>query len=147
MQLKLHRFISAGVHTLGSLHLGNAGVVCFTLEDPIRKVKIPHETAIPTGKYKIVVRRAGNMVKRYDKNYTHIHHDGMLMLEDVPNYEWVYIHVGNSVADTSGCLLVGESVNYMGTLGSSRAAYTSIYPAIHAAADKKECTIQIVDKF
>lgn len=85
----------------------------FTLEDPIRKNKIPGDTAIPEGTYTLLMRKSGGMHARYAQRYG-ARHRGMLWLQNVPNFEWVYLHIGNTTADTEGCILVGDSADLGG---------------------------------
>jgi hypothetical protein len=75
----------------------------------------------------------------YAKRFADIH-KGMLHIIDVPNFQFILIHVGNTELDTMGCLLVG--LTKVGkTIGQSVAAYKKIYPPIAAAitAGQKVC--------
>jgi hypothetical protein len=58
----------------------------------------------------------------------------MIWLRDVPNYEYVYIHIGNTPVDTSGCILVGNTRG-KDWIGHSREAYLTIYPVIASAIE------------
>jgi len=59
----------------------------------------------------------------------------------VPGFEWVYVHIGNTNKDTAGCILIADGpmnawdiVNgEPGFIGSSKNAYTRIYPKIAQA--------------
>ena len=59
----------------------------------------------------------------------------MLWVKDVPNFEYILIHVGNDDGDTAGCLLTGMTNNAddKGFIGGSTDAYKKIYPAIRDA--------------
>ena len=81
--------------TLGEMLLDGAHE-CYTLEDVVRDEKIDGETAIPAGKYRVVL----TMSQRFGKVLPE--------LLNVPNYQGVRIHSGNVAADTRGCILVGE---------------------------------------
>jgi hypothetical protein len=59
-------------------------------------------------------------------------HKGMLWLQDVPDFEDVYMHIGNYPRDTEGCILVGTSAG-SDEINSSTAFYTQFYPPIAAA--------------
>ena len=110
---------------------------CYTLEDEVREVKVPGETAIPPGTYLIVPRCEGGMHPRYLARYPDIH-VGMAWLQDVPGFEWVYIHTGNTDDDTDGCILVGSDYVKVDADGNhnvtnSRDAYVALYEKISAA--------------
>lgn len=106
MKLVLTRFGFGLDSTLGELRTADGRVQCFTLEDERRKVKVPGETCIPEGHYAIDVRHGSPKFGKYDERWDW--HDGMLWLRDVPGFEFVYIHPGNTDDDTDGCPLVGE---------------------------------------
>ena len=70
-------------------------------------------------------------------------HKGMLWVWDVPNFEYILIHTGNTDEHTAGCLLVGDSqqANFgdsNGMVGSSVNAYKRIYPPISEAIERGE---------
>ena len=100
-------------------------------------------------KYKIKLRNEGGFNQRYGKKYSSIHR-GMLHIVDVPGFEYILIHVGNSDEHTAGCLLVGDSqennqINKNGFIGSSSNAYKRIYPSIAEAVEKEGVTIEYID--
>ncbi len=129
----LTRFSSQADSTLGILSVAGGsprGFLCFTLEDEHREEKVPGETRIPAGTYRILLRNAGGMHAKYSERYEF--HQGMLHLQDVPNFEWIYIHTGNTDDHTEGCILLGDScsqnISQNGFVGKSVAAYERIYP-------------------
>lgn len=96
MELTLKRDILADGYTLGVLSV-DGKPYCYTVEDMVREgVKIPGKTAIPYGRYKVIV----NMSNRFKKL--------MPLLIDVPGFEGVRIHSGNTADDTEGCIIVGK---------------------------------------
>lgn len=111
--------------------------LCYVLEDQFNEPKIPGETRIPPGRYQIKLRNEGGMIKRYKKRFPW--HKGMLWLQDVPGFKWVYMHVGNKDDDTDGCLLLGDgqisNVTERGMVTTSVAAYRRIYEMIVAELD------------
>jgi len=62
----------------------------------------------------------------------------MLWVRDVPGFEYILIHTGNTDEHTSGCLLVGNSSDYKGFIGSSVDAYKRVYPSIAEALENGE---------
>lgn len=130
MKLELTRRKSTDKSTAGTLYIGGV-FQCFTLEDVEREVKIKHETAIPKGEYKIMV----NMSPAFGKP--------LPLLLNVPNYEGVRIHSGNTAAHTSGCILVGES-HGPDFVGNSRLAFNKLFAKIQdAIARGEEVSIDI----
>src|SRR3990167_1478377 len=109
MILKLERFYSTNDATLGSLSI-NGQFECYTLEDEYREKKIHSETRIPQGTYQIKLQNDGTMTLKYAKKFPDTH-KGMLWLQDVPNFSTIYIHIGNTDDDSSGCILVGKNYN------------------------------------
>jgi len=109
---------------------------CYTLEDQYQAVKVMHETCIPEGTYPIKLRTVGGFHTRYKAKYPELHR-GMLWIQDVPGFEYILIHQGNTDEHTSGCLIVGDSqqdldVNFNGMVGSSANAYKKLYPKVSA---------------
>ena len=122
----------------------------YTLEDERRVVKVRGETRVPAGIYKIELRNEGGFHQRYTKKYPGIHR-GMLHITDVPNFEYILIHTGNTDEHTAGCLIVGDAQENNlilpdGFVGKSVNAYKRIYPSIaKAIADGEEVTIEYID--
>lgn len=149
MKLKLYRISSEADSTSGILMI-NDKFECYTLEDEQRQVKVMHETAIPLGIYEIQFRTVGGFHSKYIKRFGDMH-KGMLELQDVPNFQYILIHCGNTDEHTSGCILVGDSqenniVKKDGFIGSSTQAYKRIYPKIASALiNNEKVTIEIVD--
>ena len=104
MHLLLNRQRNTTNSTGGTLSV-DGEISYFTCEDEYREVKVPGKTRIPEGTYKVLLRDEGGMTKRYAEKLAW--HKGMLHLQDVEGFEWVYIHIGNTDDHTSGCILVG----------------------------------------
>lgn len=147
MKLRLERLTSDGDSTLGILSQ-DGRFVCFTLEDEFRTQKVAGETRIPAGTYDVELRDECGLTQKYASRYPGIHR-GMLWLRDVDGFEYIYIHVGNRDEDTEGCILVGDTaVATRGDMmvGSSRTAYTRLYPTWANAAEAEHLQITIVDR-
>lgn len=145
MRLRVQRLQSYDDYTIGVLYI-DGKLQCFTLEDEKRSVKIWGETRIPAGVYNMRLQTAGTMSPRYASRFPF--HAGMLHLLNVPNFDGIFIHIGNTDDDTAGCLLLGLSHN-MGSnlIGNSTMAYTQAYKKIvKAFTDGDSVTIQILDE-
>lgn len=91
---------------------------CDTLEPPRRnllnggkwdkRLKVKGMTAIPEGRYLMRFTYSPKFGKR------------LFQLMDVPLFDGIRIHSGNSVKDTQGCILVGNNTK-VGRLENSRA--------------------------
>ena len=97
---------------------------------------------IPYGRYEIKLRKEGGFHKRYSDRFPDIH-DGMLHITNVPNFEYILIHCGNTDEHTSGCLLVGDNQENNGLIsdgfiGKSTQAYKRIYKHILEELQKGE---------
>ena len=141
MKIDIYRYQHGLDSTLGLLFV-NGIFRCYTCEDEYREQKLAGETRIPEGTYSLVLRDEGNMIKRYQERFSHERHPGMLWLLDVPDFKYVYIHVGNTEKDTDGCILVGNQPSSfkesVGGVYDSASAYISLYRTILAAIDAAE---------
>jgi hypothetical protein len=82
--------------TIGNLHLDGEWL-CDTLELPWKDNQ-RSVSCIPAGQYKVRLRTARESATR---DYLH------LLIQDVPNRDYILFHIGNSAKDTRGCVLVG----------------------------------------
>ena len=138
MELLLYRIARRDTYTIGHLYI-DGKYFCDTIEDKdrglkqnmqpsvIRAMKRKGVTAIPTGRYRVTleVKSPKFSAKKYEKNYGFC--DGFLpRLINVPGYEGVLIHVGNTAKDTEGCLLVGKNTK-VGKVLESRQTFVKLY--------------------
>ena len=151
MELLVLRISSGDEATLGILHDVTEGPVfqCYVLEDQFNEPKVPGETRIPPGRYQITLRTDphSKMNQRYGQRFPW--HQGMLWITNIPDFTFVYIHVGNKDDDTEGCLLVGDgqisNVVERGQVTGSVTAYTRLYNRIVKALESEEVWIEIED--
>lgn len=136
MKLEVLRISSQKDSTSGILFDTTDGreFLAYTLEDEYRETKVKGETRVPAGSYKIKLRKEGGFHNRYTAKYGSFH-KGMLHITDVPGFEFILIHTGNTDENTEGCLLVGNTqteniTTKDGFIGSSVDAYKRIYPKI-----------------
>ncbi len=134
MILKLIRKQFTPESTIGELSVDGA-FECFTLEDTVREVKIPGQTAIPAGTYEVAVTFSNKFKKQ------------LPLLMNVPNFDGVRIHSGNRPADTEGCILVGTAkgpeANF---IGNSRAAFDALFRKIQAAVQQEKVCIELTEQ-
>ena len=152
MILTLKRIYCKGTFTLGALQIQTESnkdfltnkYFCDTLEphaiDWRKEEKVAGKTAIPTGRYRVMMS--------YSKTYKR----RMPFLQNVPHFTGIMIHTGNSVDDTRGCILVGKAVRpqkpedenptgkatVIGRLTDSRITFNRLYELIKEAMKKGE---------
>lgn len=116
MEIIVQRFIYSEHSTIGEMTIPGADFKCHTLEDKVRPdgVKVAHETAIPEGRFPLVIDYSYRF-KRY-----------MFHILNVPMFEGIRIHCGNTDADTDGCLLVGISEQH-DWIGESHVAFAKLW--------------------
>lgn len=148
MRTKIVRVAQGKESTLSHLYIDGI-FQCFLLEDKIRQVKIKSRTAIPEGNFRLRQNTTGGMNRTYFQKFASMH-QGMIEIDDLPTFDAVYIHTGNTIEHTAGCPLVGLS--YIKKDGDyqvlqSRDAYRQVYPKLLAAAKSKDNQIEIQNNF
>ena len=125
MFLTLIRYSTTLESTLGVL-LIDGYFACYILEPGPGK-------RIPGGIYALGLHTAGRLHSKYLKRFPKIH-QGMILIKNVPGKQGIELHIGNWAAETSACLLTGDSPNNNqlapAHLLDSTPAYLRIYPEI-----------------
>lgn len=138
MLLRLEEIAHTASSTASSL-LIDGKFFCFVVEDGPRDKKVMHETRIPPGRYRILPRRVGSFFTRYSKAYGH---KFVPWLQDVPGFTFILIHIGNTVTDTSGCLLVNRFIglrpNGLFAGQDSTTVYKLLYSLMELALEREE---------
>lgn len=116
--------------TLGRLYVDD-DQFCYTLEDKDRQmendgVKVYGKTCIPRGTYKVVIDYSNH----FGRMLPHI--------LDVPSFEGIRIHPGNTDADTEGCILVGGKPTGENFIPHSRTTFESLFSALEEAEQAGE---------
>ena len=135
MKLEILRFNSSDDFTSGLLFDvtdNKRKFLCYTLEDQAQTTKVYGETRIPAGTYNLTLRTEGGFHTRYLAKFGADFHKGMIYVNDVPDFEYILWHIGNSPIDTKGCLLLGK-ISQDGYVGKSTDAYKEVYPYIRDA--------------
>ncbi|MFN8354156.1 MAG: DUF5675 family protein [Spirosomataceae bacterium] len=139
----------------------------FVIEDQVRPSgapKVHGQTAIPFGRYRLGLRQSPKLSSQYlwsdtlkkliipkqKSEFPTIRdfrpHD-MIWLREVPNFEFILIHWGNTADDTEGCLLVGDALGIVKgneAVLHSRTYYKSIYPQLYPLIKQGEHFINLV---
>lgn len=113
---------------------------CFGCEDEIREVagqpvdawKVHGKTAIPAGKYHVVITPSQRFKRR------------LPLLLNVPGFTGIRIHPGNTIEDTEGCLLPGK-LRAAQRVGDSRAAFNALFAKIQAAIARGEAVTCVIE--
>jgi hypothetical protein len=140
MTLRLEREPSAHGATIGRLTIDGV-FQCFILEDVIREEpmrpvsawKVYGETAIPAGRYRIVITHSPAFKR------------ALPLLLDVPGFAGVRVHAGNRARDSNGCLLPGRTRG-RAFVGESVLAFGALFQRIQTAiARGEDAWIEIVN--
>ncbi|MCQ2317836.1 MAG: DUF5675 family protein [Bacteroidales bacterium] len=142
MKMLLKRRFLGDNYTIGTLYIDGIRF-CDTLEDKNRDVnkngkfdkgekKVQGETCIPYGTYKVTL----NLSPRFKRP--------LPRLMDVPDFDGVLIHRGNTAKDTQGCILVGENKVKGKVINSTPYEVELVRRCADAIANHQEITIEIV---
>ena len=150
LQLTLTRKYRLSDYTIGRMQVGSV-VTSDTLEDKDRGLtdtmslaaiklrKIFGKTAIPTGTYFVDMQTVSERFK--GRKWAKAHGGRVPRLQGVRGFAGVLIHVGNTAADTEGCILVGWN-KAKGKVLNSTEAYTRLFEIMDAASEHITITIR-----
>ena len=146
MELKLKRVALRETYTIGKLYV-NGTYFCDTIEDRVRDLnkdgdlndvgegKIPSLTAIPYGKYEITLKIKS---PKFSLKPSYSWCGGYLpRLINVPHFEGILIHAGNTADSSAGCIIVGEN-KIKGQVINSMVTLKKLYPILKEASDRNE---------
>lgn len=153
MKIKVERRWPKPTYTIGRLYIDGI-YYCNTLEDRdrglkqsdpllyIQKRKIAGETAIPKGTYGVAMNVTSPKYAGVAW-YWQFCRGKMPRLLNVPGFDGILIHPGNTALDTLGCILVGKNTK-VGRLTESKETFKALYKLMEKAAKKgEEITIEI----
>ena len=138
MNLYLQRTERGDRYTMGRLAIDGVAF-CDTLEPTDRHLeaatmrpeqKVFGQTAIPTGTYPVVL------------TYSPRFKCTLPLLKNVPHFEGIRIHPGNSATDTAGCILVGRRL-HSGRLTDSRQTMRQLMTTLTHRPQEQEISITI----
>lgn len=150
MELRLKRIARRETYTIGRLYVDGERF-CDTIEDKdrglsqnlplsVNKAKKKHGvTAIPTGRYRVTLDIVS---PRFAKRTAYQFCGGRLpRLINVPAFDGVLIHIGNTARDTEGCILVGQNKEVGKVLNSTK-TFRDLYDVLSKAKDSIYITIE-----
>ena len=118
MEILLKRIAKKNLYTIGKLYIDGV-YFCDTIEDKdrglsqsmpleeIKKIKVPNETAIPTGTYNVTLNVVSPKFK--DRAWAKPYEGKVPRILNVPGFEGVLIHPGTDQNSTSGCIILGKN--------------------------------------
>lgn len=124
MIIDVKRFEFGDDYTIGKMSIDGV-FFCYTLEDKVRDVKVKNKTAIPEGTYNVIIDKS----IRFGKDMPHV--------MNVPGFEGVRIHSGNTSSDTEGCILIGMDWVKGNFIARSRDAFNAFFPKLQQAKQAK----------
>jgi hypothetical protein len=138
MKLRLFRSVMANRYTVGRLYV-DGKYHCDTLEDTDRRLednpgaKVYGKTAIPRGTYDVLI----TMSNRFKRE--------LPLLKNVPGFEGIRIHPGNTHEDTDGCVLVGVLADSSDRMILSRATFNGLFKLLERAYDANDPIVMTVE--
>lgn len=144
MEIVLKRLYLKDSYTIGKMYV-NGEYFCDCLEDKVRdynkdgdlkdggEAKVYGATAIPYGRYEVTIKVQS---PKYCTRSTYLWCGGYLpRLLNVPHFDGILIHAGNSAVDSAGCILVGDN-KVKGRLTNSMATLKALYAKLKEADNK-----------
>lgn len=140
MKIELKRIARKETYTIGRLSV-DGRYICDTLEDRDRddnrngrfdgrEKKVYAQTAIPNGTYKVTLEHSPKFSPKYGgRRVPYLH--------NVPHFEGILIHTGNTADDSAGCILVGTN-SATGRVTGSLVAFNKLLPMLEQAVARKE---------
>lgn len=148
MEILLKRIAKKNLYTIGKLYIDGV-YFCDTIEDKdrglsqpmpleeIKKIKVPNETAIPTGTYNVTLNVVSPKFK--DRAWAKPYGGKVPRILNVPGFEGVLIHPGTDQNSTSGCVILGKN-KIVGKVVESQATFKIFMAKI---AGQKNITLTI----
>ena len=145
MEMELKRIARRDTYTIGRLYI-DGEYFCDTIEDKDRGLrqdlplsvnkarKRAGETAIPTGRYQVTL---GVKSPKFGTRKEYAFCNGYLpRLLNVPAFDGVLIHIGNTARDSAGCILVGRNTQ-VGKVLKSTVTFWELYSRLQDAKGER----------
>lgn len=149
LELQLKRIARRDTYTIGHLYI-DGEYFCDTIEDKDRglnqalpvsvnsRLKRRGVTAIPVGRYRVTLDLVS---PKFSQKTAYQFCGGKLpRLINVPAFDGVLIHIGNTAKDTEGCILVGRNTQ-VGKVLESTVTFKKLYERLKAHDDLIYITI------
>lgn len=140
MELRLKRTQKNDKYTLGVISIDGRTETFPTIEDKVREngVKVPNETAIPAGRYKIALDVVSPKFSQYPF-YMEACKGKLPRLLNVPGFSGILTHCGRNETQSSGCIILND---YNAPLEKSKEYFKKLYTILESATDDIYITIE-----
>ena len=139
MEIKVIRSVFTPTTTLGKMYI-DGHPYAFTCEDTVREMKadcsgkIKNQTAIRDGRYE-VIQSFSNRFQKY-----------LPLLLNVPCFEGIRIHGGNTPEDSEGCILIGEHGDMKKKIWNCASKVNNLVTLLKKAEKKEKVWIEIINE-
>lgn len=152
MEILLIRIAKKQSYTIGKLYIDGV-YFCDTIEDTdrglsqgqplatIQKNKKYGITAIPTGRYEVLMNITSPKYSTIAFYKQYANNGKVPRLKNVPGWDGVLIHCGNTAADSLGCIIVGEN-KAVGKVLNSKETFKKLYSKLQEATDTIYITVK-----
>lgn len=136
MEIRIERIFNCPNYCIGHLY-ADGKYICDTIEDTdrglddgwpidkIKKVKVMHQTAIPTGRYNVTINVISPRFSKKDY-YRKFCGGRVPRLLNVKGFDGILMHIGVNQFNTSGCVIVGYNT-VKGAVTNSTQAFEKLY--------------------
>lgn len=151
MEIKVDRKWKKEKYTIGRLYI-NGEFICNTIEDTdrgltqsmseeeIKSKKIYGQTAIPTGRYKVLVNIVSPKFSQKEF-YMNVCKGKVPRLEGVKGFSGILIHSSATADNVEGCIGVGFNTE-IGRLTSIKEAFEKVYSKLSSSKEDIWITIE-----
>jgi hypothetical protein len=146
MATKIVRVSAGNQTTLSHLYIDDV-FQCYLLENLVRDSKIDGITAIPEGDFQLRLNTSAGMNRGYSERFKGLH-EGMIEIHGIPNFSFIFFHLGNRKEDTKGCPLTGLFWAFDGKeygVFNSTHAYKFVYPKLLKLIKTGKTAISVIN--
>lgn len=127
-----------GVYSHDAIEDYDRGLDQSMSEAKVRSIKVPSQTAIPTGRYTVKMNRTSPKFSQasYAGGYYRKFCGGKVpCLDPVVGFAGILIHKGKNEHSSAGCVIVGYN-KVVGEVTDSQSVFERMYKEFKAASDK-----------